>query len=234
MSDIMETIKARHSVRAYTDQPIDADVRAKLEELIATCNVEGDLSIELKCDEPKAFSSTLARYGKFENVRNYLILAGKDAPDLAERCGYYGERIVLAAQEMGLSTCWVALTFKKRYVKKLVAPGDKLVIVIAIGYGANAGSLHKSRVPGDVARDLSDDGAPDWFDRGIEAALLAPTAMNQQKFEIAFQQDADAEGKPFVSIESRGGSYSDVDLGIVRLHFELGAGASNFTWENPL
>lgn len=234
MPDIMETIKARHSVRAYTDQPLDAAARAKLEELIAACNTEGNLSIALKCDEPKAFDSTLARYGKFSNVRNYLILAGRDAPDLAERCGYYGERIVLAAQEMGLNTCWVALTFKKRYVKKLVAPSDKLVIVIALGYGANAGSAHKSKAAEDVARILADDGAPEWFDRGIEAALLAPTAVNQQKFEIMLTQESDAEGKPLVAIKSKGGTYSDVDLGIVRLHFELGAGVDNFTWKNSL
>lgn len=234
MPDIMETIKARHSVRAYTDQPIDAAARAKLEELIATCNAEGDLSIALVCDEPKAFSSALARYGKFTNVSDYLVLAGRDAPDLAERCGYYGERIVLAAQEMGLNTCWVALTFKKRYVKRLVAPGDKLVVVIAIGHGANAGSPHKSKYASDVVRDQSADGAPDWFDRGVEAALLAPTALNQQKFEITFTHELDSEGKPVVALESRGGPYSDVDLGIVRLHFELVAGTENFVWENPL
>jgi hypothetical protein len=127
---------------------------------------------------------------------------------------------------MGLSTCWVALTFKKRYVRKLVEHGAKLVVVIAIGHGATKGSPHGSKKPEDVS---SATNPPEWYARGIEAALLAPTAMNQQKFEFGLSE-AGSDGKPVVTLASKGGPYSSVDLGIVRCHFELGAGAENFSW----
>lgn len=228
----MQAIQARHSVRAYTDQPIGEDIRKQLQSEIDRCNAEGNLSIKLVCDEPEAFKSMLARYGKFSNVRNYLVLAGAPAPDLDERCGYYGEQIVLAAQQLGLNTCWVALTFKKRSVKKTLEPGTKLSLVIAIGYGETEGRPRKSKSSADVGHVANGGTAPEWFSRGIDAALLAPTAVNQQKFDITLLDETDADGKPLVSIVSLGGSYSNLDLGIVRLHFEIGAGIENFAWDS--
>ena len=232
--DMMEAIEQRHSVRAFKDDPIDGDVLQKLDAEIAKCNEEGGLNMVLVTDEPKAFDSTLAHYGKFSNVKNYIIVAGDDAPDLDFRAGYYGERIVLLAQQLGLNTCWVALTFKKRLVKKMVKKGERLVLVIAIGYGQDGGKKRKSKSTTDVIYVPAGEEAPDWFMRGVEAALLAPTAVNQQKFVIELMEEENEDGKRLVRLLSKGGSYSDVDMGIVKLHFEIGAGTDNFEWETKL
>lgn len=234
VATMMEMMQERHSVRSYTDEPIEENLRAKLRAGIEQENTKGDLSMRLVCDEPRAFDSALAHYGKFVNVCNYVILAGKPAADLDERCGYYGERIVLAAQELGLNTCWVALTFKKRFVRKALDNGDKLVLVIAIGHGVDGGKPHKSKDMAELCRIPADSAMPSWFLAGMDAALLAPTAVNQQKFEIELTDDRDAQSKPLVALHSKDGAYSNVDLGIVRLHFELGAGTDNFSWANPL
>lgn len=222
-----EAIVARHSVRAYTDEPIGQTDRQALQEEIDACNAEGNLHISLVCDEPQAFDSTLAHYGKFSNVRNYLVLAGKPAPDLDERCGYHGERIVLLAQRLGLNTCWVGLTFKKRFVKKALAPGEKLVIVIAIGHGETDGQARPSKFPADVSEPAQD--APAWFSNGVEAALLAPTAMNQQRFRFTLRSE-EGDDAPVVDATAKAGAYTLVDLGIAKLHFEIGAGPERFTW----
>lgn len=224
-TDIM---RARHSVRSYTDQALSADVRKTLQQEIDACNAEGKLHMTLVCDEPQAFDSTMAHYGKFSNVRNYLIIAGKPAADLEERAGYYGERIVLLAQSLGLKSCWVGMTFKKRFVKKALEAGEKLVIVVSLGYSQEQGASHKVKTAGEVSN--ADASSPAWFKEGIKAALLAPTAMNQQKFMIELQDSADGK-KPVVSAKSLGGFFSNVDLGIVKLHFELGAGTDNFSWK---
>ena len=229
-ADAMKLMEERHSVRSYTEEPLSEGDRAALREEIDRCNAEGGLNISLVCDEPQAFTSFLAHYGKFENVRNYLVLAGPDAADLSERCGYYGERLVLLAQELGLNTCWVALTFKKRYVKKLLRAGDKLALVIAIGYGATQGKPRKSKTVGDVSSVPAGVTPPEWFERGVKATLLAPTAVNQQSFTIKLAGETNANGKLLVEMVSNGGAYADVDLGIARLHFELGAGLDNFAW----
>lgn len=113
------------------------------------------------CDEPEAFDSTLAHYGKFSNVRNYLVLAGPESATLEGRCGYYGERLVLLAQQLGLNTCWVALAFKKRYVRKMLAKGDKLVVVISLGHGATRESARKSKDAAEVCKVPAGADVPD-------------------------------------------------------------------------
>lgn len=231
MTITLDTIKARHSVRAYTDKPLNLEQIQALQAEIDVCNKEGGLSIKLVTDDATAFDSTMAHYGKFSGVRNFVILAGPKAADLEERCGYYGERIALTAQDLGLNTCWVAMTFKKRYVKTLLDAGDKLTVVLALGYGETQGANHKNKDMDQVCMDApGSGGAPDWFYRGVQAALLAPTAMNQQSFKFIYTDKITEDGKPCVIARAEGGFYSKVDLGIVKLHFEIGAGKDTFVW----
>lgn len=227
---LLQAMETRHSVRSFTDELLSATDQEALRTEIQRCNGEGNLAMKLVCNEPRAFDSFLAHYGKFTNVRNYLVLAGPDTPDLDERCGYYGERLVLLAQTLGLNSCWVALTFKKRLVKKAVDRGDKLSLVVALGHGATQGAPRKSKDAAEVSSVAEGLQQPAWFDAGVKAALLAPTAMNQQSFKIELLKDTAAGEKARVSLWSTGGPYSAVDLGIVRLHFELGAGVEKIAW----
>ena len=221
MMTIMEAIRQRHSVRQYTDKPLGEDVIRPLEEEIAAYNKESGLHIQLVKNEPKAFDSFMAHYGKFGGVTNYIAMIGKKGPDLEETCGYYGERLVLKAQQLGLNTCWVAMTYSKIRSAFSVGEGEKLCIVISLGYGKTQGVPHKSKAIEKVAK--TDGPAPDWFTSGVEAALLAPTAMNQQKFQFTLTDDK-------VSVRAGVGFYTKIDLGIVRYHFEAGAGKEHFTW----
>ena len=100
---MQEAIEARHSVRAYKDLPLSEEIVKLLEDELVKLNNEGQLHIQLICNEPKAFQGTMAKYGKFRNANNYLVMAGKKAEDLDERIGYYGEHLVLLAQTLGLT-----------------------------------------------------------------------------------------------------------------------------------
>ena len=219
--DLKEAMKKRHSVRQYTDQPLEAGIVSALEDEIRACNSEGGLHIQLVRNEPKAFDSFMAHYGKFSGVTDYIAMIGKKSADLEEKCGYYGERLVLKAQQLGLNTCWVALTYKKVKSAFQVGAGEKLALVIAIGYGKTQGVPHTSKAPEAVME--TEGPAPDWFRKGVEAALLAPTAMNQQKFKFTLRGDT-------VAAKAGMGFYTKVDLGIVKYHFELGAGRDRFRW----
>ena len=219
---MMEAMRARHSVRSYVDRPLDADVASILEAEIAACNREGDLHIQLVRDEPQAFGGFMARYGRFSGVRNYLALAGKKGPELEEKCGYYGERLVLLAQSLGLNSCWVAMSYDKSKAACKLAAGEKLCIVISLGYGATPGVPHKSKAAEEVMAAKGE--VPQWFRAGVEAALLAPTAMNQQKFRFMLEDGA-------VAASACRGFYSRIDLGIAKYHFEVGAGRENFHWK---
>ena len=213
---IMEAIDARHSVRAYKDMPIPQETRDQLDAFVSGCNEESGLNITVRYDDPDGFDSKLAHYGSFSNVKNYIILKGGKRADFDFECGYCGEKIVLYAQQLGLNTCWTALTFNKRKVKELVPGGEKLCMVIALGYGETQGTPHKSKSLYDVI-DVK-GGMPEWFVAGVESALKAPTAVNQQKFCFMLEND-----EP--SVKVRGiGTFTKVDLGIAAYHFEAAAG----------
>lgn len=156
----------------------------------------------------------MAHYGKFDGVNNYIALVGKKSLKLDETLGYYGEQIVLKAQELGLNTCWAAMTHGKS--KAQIGKGEKQVCLISLGYGKTTGTAHKSKKLSEVCNYKKD--MPEWFLSGMEAALLAPTAMNQQKFYFELLTDNS------IKITCGKGFYTKLDLGIVKYHFEAASG----------
>ena len=226
---LQEAIQARHSVRAYKDQPVTDEDARLLQEQIDAVNREGQLHIQLIRNEPRAFQGTLAKYGKFRGVTDYLVMAGVKADDLDERIGYYGEQLVLFAQTIGLNTCWVGLSYSKIPGTYALNDGEVILAYIAIGYGETQGVSHKIKRIDQVSNVT--DLTPGWFRRGVEAALLAPTAVNQQKFSFEYLPAAD--GLPARVVAKRHFSligYTHIDLGIAKCHFEIAAGKNNFQW----
>lgn len=234
---LLEAIAARHSVRQYEAKPIEAEKISQIRLLIDKCNREYGLHIQLVTNEPTAFASGLAKYGKFLNVNNYLVMVAPKGKDYDEKIGYCGEQIVLLMQTLGLSSCWVGLTFKNIQTAYTINEGEELKLVIACGYGATEGVQHpQKKTISDVVKDkrvtnnqmVNDqmNKYPDWFIRGVEAALLAPTAVNQQKFEFTLLPDNKVETQAKFSLIG----YAQIDLGIAKCHFELAAGKENFTW----
>lgn len=219
--NLTEAIEKRHSVRQYLNKPLENDVIAEINNEIDRCNAESGLHIQLVTNEPKAFDSFMAHYGKFSGVTNYIAMIGKKSPNLSEKCGYYGERLVLKAQQMGLNTCWVAMTYSKVKNAFVIDKGEKLCVVIAVGYGKTQGVSHKSKSIDEVIK--AEGQIPQWFKKGAEAALLAPTAVNQQKFTFELKGSS-------VSVKAGLGFYTNTDMGIVKYHFEIGAGKDNFKW----
>lgn len=216
--DFIKAINDRHAVRSYLDKPIEAEKIQTLQAIIDECNKEGGLHIQLVLDEPKAFDSFMAHYGKFSGVTNYVALIG--GKDKEEQIGYYGEKIALSAQAMGLNTCWVAMSYKKVPSAFKLNKGEEVHLVLALGYGATQGIAHNAK---SVEQVCVSNGAPQWFEEGVKLALLAPTAMNQQKFKFIYD-NGKVIAKPGI------GFYTKADLGIAKLHFEIGAGKENVIW----
>ena len=219
---IEQIIRQRHSVRSYQDRKIEEEKIDILNKEIDRINKESNLKIELVTEDREAFNTMLAHYGKFSNAFNYFAIIGDKNEDFAEKGGYYGEQLVLLAQQLGLNTCWVALTYSKKNNKLQLKENEKLLCVISVGYGVNQGYDHKIKSFDKVTKNVQNP--PEWFKRGVEFALLAPTAINQQQFCFTLQNNK-------VGLKRKLGPYSKIDLGIIRYHFELGAGKENFSWQ---
>ena len=221
--NIDEAIRERHTVKIYKKTPIAADVLKQLNERIKALNEGLDVFMSLVTNDSSALNAavklTFAR-----NVNNYIVLSGKNESDLEEKLGYGGADIMLFAQTLGLNTWWVSGTFNKGNAReKGGIPGTNLIKgIIIIGYGENNGTPHKSKSSIDVS--TYSGNPPYWFVKGVGMALLAPTAMNRQGFVIKGNGNK-------VSITCDKGQFSNLELGIIKYHFEIGAGRENFIYE---
>ena len=216
---IDEAVHARHSVRRYTSTPLSKEQVEELQLRITRLNENFALHMQLVLNDDVAFSSRLARYGSFRNVTNYIAVAGQKSvagceASLDERVGYATADIVVLAQMLGLNTCVVGLTFKKTSTVE-IDDDEKLELVIAVGNGETQGVQHPMKPVTRIAPEY--DSAPDWFKKGIDYVMLAPSALNQFKAKFT----VDENGRVFA--KSRFAPFSRVDLGIFKYFFELGA-----------
>ena len=216
--DLKQAMRQRHTVRKFTSEPLSAELILQLNDRVRANNERFGLAILLKVGDESALPGALKLFFA-KGVRNYFVLAGSDRPGLDEDLGYASADLMLFAQTLGLNTWWIGGTFSRKNVEQAV-PGKKVIGIVAVGFGATPGVAHKSKTAAEVS---SYEGAvPQWFADGVRAALLAPTALNKQCFRIA-----GAGNK--VSISENGGAFSGADIGIVKYHFELGAGNA-FEW----
>lgn len=209
--DYLKAMENRHSVRKFNDNLIEDEKVLLINNLINDINEKTKLNFSLVTNEPEAFNGNKPHYGAFANCRNYLILAGKKNQD--ELIGYYGELLVLFLQSLGINSCFVALTYRKGKVNVNLEKDESIYLVVAIGYGINNGKSHKSK---DITKlsNIKDD-SPEWFKVGVKYALLAPTAINQQKFYLEYIKDNDVRIKRLI------GPCSKMDIGIVKCNFDL-------------
>lgn len=218
--DIITAMYQRNSVRRYTDEPLKKNEISKINAEITKINAESGLRFELVTNEPGAFSGKMASYGHFSGCTDYIVCIGQKHRD--EDVGYYGEKLVLFCQSVGVNSCWVALTFNKNKTKYTLNNNEKFYIVISLGYGIHQGRPHKNKPIEELCSYKGE--MPLWFKNAMDGALTAPTAMNQQKFHFELIDENKVKARALF------GPYSKMDLGIVKYHFELGAGDFEFEW----
>ena len=212
-----EAIIERHSVRNYQDKKIDAETLVLIQEKVKELNEASGLHLQFMEDAGNTYNRFLSKTMGLGTVPSVVVCIGKDTEDLEEKIGYYGEKLVLYLQQLGLNSCWTG-TFNKKGTGAEIREGERLVITIATGYGQDPGRPHRSKTPEQVSEGKTPQ--PEWFKEGVEMALLAPTAINQQKFTIRLNEDDS------VAFFDHRGPFSKVDLGIVKCHFEIGSGRS--------
>lgn len=222
-----QSVRERHSVRRYTSTPIPEEIRAEIQKLLTHANEVAGIHLQLCCDEEEAFGGLIARYGGIglKQVKNYIACVAKPDPEHKRAVGYWGEQVVLLAQAWGLNTCWVGMNYSKRKNHAQVAPGEEILVCIALGYGENAGRVRRSKPLEDLS-STSLESAPSWFIETLRASALAPTAINQQKFTIDLVHAADG----VLRLTDIGGPHSGVDAGIVQANAEVGAYPQVINW----
>ncbi len=220
---IFEAIKDRHTVRTYSNLPIEGEILSELNELIESFNKEGNIHMQLVNGRENAFDDFIIHYGKWTGVTNYIAMVGEDRADLDETLGYYGEKIVLWAQMNGLKTGWLDTQPNGEASDAFEIPdGERHVLSLAIGYSEAPSRGPKAAEIEQLS--IIEGTASDWFYKGMECAVYAPTAGNQRLFRIHWNGEN-------VSISSEPGFLEKVDLGIAKYHFEVGSGKDHSIWK---
>lgn len=236
-------ISVRHACRSYSPEKIADSVVEKLQSSIADYNLMSGLNIQLVLNNGDAFNTLSKSYGMFTGVNNYIAMIGKaNGIHEKEKIGYYGEKLVLEATEYGLGTCWVAGTYDKEACACQLAPREEVYCVITIGYPAEkkgfkdkliTGVMHMKKKPLDYFYDSTHD-VPSWFIEGIKAVQSAPSAINKQPIKFIYTDDSSQNAIPSVRawITSNSGGFEQIDLGIAKLHFEIGASDGEWEWDD--
>ena len=98
-----EAILNRISRRSFRQTPIAPELRGRICDEIDEINRESGLAFTFVEDAGEAFCSMKRSYGMFSGVRSVVVLKGAaDLPNLAEKTGYYGERLMLDLAAMDL------------------------------------------------------------------------------------------------------------------------------------
>jgi len=232
---LLEAIDIRRSRRKYLPDPIEEQTAEALEKLAAQYSEKSGARIEMVFGNPGAFDSLRKTYGMLTGVRNYAgLIAQRGDRGAAERLGYYGELLMLHAVSMGLGTCWVGGSFDRASCPFGLEEGEEIVCTISLGYAREKNSLRESFIYGATHRKTktigqmmhSSEPVPDWFMAGMRAVQKAPSAVNRQPVTFAFKGGIVTAGLADVSTSAL------LDLGIAKLHFELGAGRGRWEWGN--
>lgn len=231
-ADYLAAILKRCSRRKYTAAPIEEEKAAELRANMAAYNRASGLHMQLILGSGgELFDGFKRSYGMFVGVKNYLALIGKaDDPDRQEKEGYYGERLVLEATHLGLSTCWVGTNYDRSAGGRLLTEGETLDCVVALGYAEEKRSLKERLMETSMQKngrskpDLMEVSGlpPQWFLSGMEAVAKAPSARNLMPFVFRWQN-----GKATVHT-TRQAERVMVDLGIAKLNFEIGASGGSW------
>lgn len=175
---LKEMICKRKSCRSFTGTPVDA---ATIENIKAFCmkplypeiKVHWDIALrnQVKCICPWTTPQLITIYS--EEADGYL-----------ENIGFMFQQMDLYLQSLGLGVCWLGMGRLNPKTTQEVA-GMKFVIMLAFGNPKGDQLRHNQK----EFKRKSMEQISDKFDESLEAARLAPSAVNSQPWYFAHEGD---------------------------------------------
>ena len=235
-----QAIFQRHSRRQFNNKPLPEEITNNLikvqEEL--TAHLPGARIVFVNQDPDAIFSGIIGSYGKIKKAPTYAVFIGdmRDS-NIQEKVGYLGECFILEATAIGLGTCWVGGFFRPEVVAQQVKieTYEKVLSVTPVGFADASYSFTEKMMSGMVGSKkrkplnelcLTEDqtGWPIWVKSALEAARLAPSAVNRQPWRFSVENNMIT-----VSEDSENGTADKsniskrLDCGIAMAHIQIAA-----------
>ncbi len=240
MGTIMESIRARRSVRTFDGKALEPAVLEQLQSFIQKIEDPYEIPVEFKL-------LPAAQYGLSSPVISgtdlYYGAKIRKMEHAEEAFGYAFELLILYAWSLGIGTTWIGGTMNRdAFEKAMKLQADEwMPCITPIGRPAAKMSLREtlmrkgvkadSRLPfaslffaGSFAAPLMENAAG-RLQVPLEAVRLAPSAVNKQPWRVVI----DGDRVHFYEKRSKGFGSGDgydlqkVDLGIALCHFALAA-----------
>jgi hypothetical protein len=243
-------IKKRISCRTYKEGPLLEGDRKKLEDFLLS-NVQGPFGNRVRFEvvhlggREQDDINTLATYGFIKGAITFIVGAVTRGNLAMEDYGYCMEKIILAATDWGLSTCWLGGTFNRSAAASKIDTRDNEVVpaITPVGYATDRKSILDATIRF-VAKSGSRKAWEELFFHGdtrilltqekagpyaaaLECVRLGPSASNRQPWRVIKEKDGDVfhfhlSRTPGYAQKYPGVSLQDVDMGIAMCHFEVG------------
>jgi hypothetical protein len=179
------------------------------------------------------FKGAIGHYGKIKGAPAFIAFIGDmDNPNIHEQVGYLGEGIILEATALKLGTCWVGGFFRPEVAASLtnINKNERVFAVTPIGYVSEDWSLeekimagfgrkHQRKPLSELITGLEEEKWPAWMKELLEAARLAPSAVNRQPWRFHIEQHSIT-----ISVDNLKDTFTiskRLDCGIAMLHIEV-------------
>ncbi len=237
MSNLMDTIKGRKSVRTYDGMALSSEHRRDIEEYIR--EIPNPFGI------PVRFALLDARkYGLSSPVLSgeelYVVGTVEKRPYADVAFGFSFEKLVLYAWTLGIGTVWIGGTMKREIFESAAGlqDGDMMPCISPLGYPAKARSIKETMMRKGIRADSRITGEKLFFDgiwgqpltpdaetaEILEMVRWAPSAVNKQPWRIIYRDDGyhfyEKKDKGFINAAT--GDLQKIDVGIALCHFVMG------------
>ncbi|HBV98946.1 MAG: nitroreductase [Peptococcaceae bacterium BICA1-7] len=229
-------IAERRSRRRFDSRPIETALAERLDSMCRKFRpFPGARAVLVNQPPDRIFKGAVGHYGSIKGAPAFIAFIGESGdPHVNEKVGYTGEGIILEATALGLATCWVGALFRPEQAANLTGAekNEKVLAVSPVGWASKDQTLeerimsgfgrnHRRRPLAEMTGGLEEGGRPRWMRAALEAARLAPSAVNRQPWQFGLD-----EGGITVSVDSPKDSYNisrRLDCGIAMLHLEAAA-----------
>ncbi len=229
-----EAIVMRRSRRLFNSQAIPSDLLIKI---YAICEnfrpFEEARSVFINKSTEQVFKGAIGHYGKIKGATAVIAFIGDNSDfHIQEKVGYTGEGIILEATSLRLGTCWVGGFFRPEVAALLakIKKNEKVFAVTPIGFASEKisleekimtgfGKTHKRKPLNELVKGLEEKQWPEWIKRALEAARLAPSAVNRQPWRFYVDNESIT-----ISVDNLKDTYNipkRLDCGIAMLHIEI-------------
>ena len=233
-------IPYRRSRRNYDCTDLEPDLLSHMQEFCRDFRPFPQARAELVTQSPdEIFKGAIGHYGKIKGAPALIAFIGNmDDPYIQEKVGYLGEGIILEATAMGLATCWVGGFFRPTVAASIIGTGEneRVLAVTPIGHAVKDfspqerimtgfGRSHRRKPLAELLTGLEQAEWPHWIKSAMDAAALAPSAINRQPWRFYVEPDSVTVSVYRSKYRSKleYGISKRLDCGIAMLHIEVAA-----------